>query len=376
MRNGLKILFLLFFCCLALAAGVWPAGAATSERQLLDNIKREEERAKARRENISRLTQQERALDRSLAQAEDRILALEKSLDQERARLRELARSGESAQVEYAILLREKEKSEQAMREVLRALWDIYSRRQSVRARDFEEWTQSEREYSWTSSLFESLEQYRREITEQEAKIAEVNRRRSGISSEINTRMDKIEDEMASLLRERIRYEQQLATTRKQKVDTESELNQAMDLIRQLNFNLSNVRLESQDIGKSKGRLLWPAAGRVAVKYNARAKPPVRGVSFATDLGAPIRAVHQGKVMYNDTMRGLGHVVVLQHGDAYFSVYAFLLDSPLKPGQSIGRGDNIGRAGYYPALKSNGLYFELRHHQNTVDPESWFGPRS
>jgi septal ring factor EnvC (AmiA/AmiB activator) len=152
----------------------------------------------------------------------------------------------------------------------------------------------------------------------------------------------------------------------------QEELDAAVSLIANLNFNLQSARLASAEIDRSKGSLLWPAKGSIVQHF----KPPVQGIGIATVKGAPVYAVHAGKVMYNDTMRGLGQVVVVQHGEAYFTVYAFLSESAVKRGQDVSGGQNIGKAGYYPVLKSSGVYFELRHHQKTVDPEPWLSRMS
>ncbi|MDL2307153.1 peptidoglycan DD-metalloendopeptidase family protein [Desulfovibrio sp. OttesenSCG-928-C06] len=369
------ILFLAAFCLAFILISPHGASAAT-EKEIIANLKQEESRAGERKNTLTRLTEQERALHSSLAAVEDNILKLERSLDEQRDKLRELAKSGEQVDAEYASLLAEKKKSELAMAEVLRALWELNSRRQGVGNRDLEEWTAIDREYQWSSDLLEAFDTQRAKLDEQRELLDDAVFRREALGREIEVAMVKIEEEKSAILADRIKFEQRLSTVRKQKQDAQAELNSTIKLIENLNFDLKSVRLASADIDKAKGKLAWPTKGKITRKFKPAANPPISGLGFATSSSAAVSAVHAGKVMYNDTMRGLGQVVVLQHGAAYFTVYAFLSESSVRQGQTVSRGQQLGKTGYYPAIKSNGLYFELRHHQKPVNPEPWLGPAS
>ena len=361
------VLCSLFWCCAFFAQ---PLHAA-SESTIRANIKQEEEKSKSRQSSLKRLTDQEKSLNKDLADLEKQVLALEKQLSGHRRELSGLASASESVQKEYDRLLAEQKKTEAAMRETLYTFWGLYTRRTSVGGRDLENWPALDREYYWTADLVRSIEQYRERLKEQEAGLTETIGRRDAIGRDIAARMAVIDQDKARLLADRIKYEQRLSGVRKERQGAEAELANTLKLIQDLNFDLQNIRQASLAIDKAKGQLPWPTQGRVAQKYSPSGNPPVRGWGFSTSPGADVRAVHTGKVMFRDTMRGLGLVVVLQHGQEYFSVYAFLSDCSVGLGQNVSRGQAIGRCGYYPAIKGDGLYFELRHHQNALNPSVW-----
>ncbi|MDR1241190.1 MAG: peptidoglycan DD-metalloendopeptidase family protein [Deltaproteobacteria bacterium] len=365
------------FCAVFLAAllcGQTPRvfGVQFSEKELLAGLKAEENRANIRKDTLNRLTQDERKAYSSLASVEDNILRIEKNMAEQREKLVLLAKSGAEAQAEYEKISAERNKSEIAMREVLRTVWELHSRKQSIGGRTLDEWPVVDREYRWSTEIFASLDVYHGQILEREELLKEINGRRAGLARAITASLTEFENEKSVILADRIKYEQHLAEIRKNKQSVQEELDVTVKLISDLNFNLQSVRMASADIDHSKGSLVWPAQGRIVQRF----KPPVQGIGIATVNGAPVCAVHAGTVMYNDTMRGLGRVVVVQHGGAYFTVYAFLSDSAVKQGQTVSRGQNIGKTGYYPVLKSSGVYFELRHHQKTVDPEPWLARMS
>jgi septal ring factor EnvC (AmiA/AmiB activator) len=346
--------------------------AQISEKEILANLKTEESRANTRKSTLSRLTQDERKTYSALAVTENNIVQIEKNMAEQRDKLVLLAKSGAETQAEYEKIYAERNKSEIAMREVLRTVWELHSRKQSVGGRTLDEWPVVDREYRWSSEIFASIDKYHGRITTQEEVLKEVSGRRAGLGRTITENLEKFEHEKARVLADRVKYEQNLAQIRKTKHDIQEELDATVQLIANLNFNLQTARSASAGIDRSKGSLIWPANGTIALQF----KPPRKGIGIATVSGAPVKAVHAGRVMFNDIMRGLGQVVVVQHGDAYFTVYAHLSESAVKQGQMVNRGQNIGKAGYYPDIKSSGVYFELRYHQKTVDPEPWLGQMS
>ncbi|MDR1125473.1 MAG: peptidoglycan DD-metalloendopeptidase family protein [Deltaproteobacteria bacterium] len=376
LRPFAGLALLLLFCCLPPAQMARAAQPAQTEKEIQARIKLEEDNAKTRRDSLARLTQQERGVNAELAAVEESVLKLERELAAQRDKLLGLARSGSETEAQYEKLLQEKQKSEAAMREVLRTTWEVYNRKQSAGGPQLDEWPAMDRDYQWSASLFAALEEHRARIAEQEKMLGELSGRRIMIGREVAESMEAIELEKAKILAERLRYERRLADLRKQRQGAQAELDATVKLISSLNFDLQNAQAGAMRIDRAKGSLVWPAAGKLEISYRPSARPPVQGIGLSTAAGAPVLAAHGGKVMYNDTMRGLGRVVVLQHGEAYFTVYAFLSDSSVRQGDPVARGQELGKAGYYPALKGNGIYFELRHHQTTLNPELWLGPKS
>jgi septal ring factor EnvC (AmiA/AmiB activator) len=367
-----SLAFLLFFPLGAFLSihAFSPAYAATEE-SLRETLKQEESKARSRQDSLKRLTGEERQLDKNLAEAEEGILALENSLAEYRARLASLAAAGESLQRDYDRLILEQQKTEKALQELLATLWGLHTRRVSMGGRDLEHWPVIDREYYWTADLLKAIENYQEDLYGQERDIAEVISRREAIGQEVSGHMSLIDQQKTRILSDRLKYEQRLAEVRRQRQSTETELNAALKLMEDLNFDLKRLRDASVSIDKAKGSLFWPTTGRLVKKFNPSSPPPASGLGFSTAENADVRAVHAGKVMFRDTMRGLGLVVVLQHGQEYYSVYAFLSDCSVSLGQNVSRGQILGRSGYYPAIRGNGMYFELRHRQVAVNPESW-----
>ncbi len=363
----LFIFLLLASACLDFARS--EACAAPSASQLEKNLAKEQERATARRTTLRRLTEEERKIDKGLAQAEARILELESGIENHRKKLVELARTDSKAREEYEVLLAKQAATEKALAETLHLLWEVTAKRLAVGSRDMLDWAETDREYAWSSRLYASLEQHRKQLDSQETQLIEVLGRREKLALQIQSRLSTVNDEKQRLLQNRIAYEQKLADVRRQKVDTETELTRILSLVENLNLQLTETG--GGDFGTLKGRLPWPVKGKVRQKYAPTATEPFRGWGFAADDGTEVFAVAAGKVVHNNLLRGFGTVLILRHGEDYYSLYAFLGDSPLKVGEDVTSRRRIGTCGYYPAAGGAGLYFELRFKQKAINPEQW-----
>ncbi|WP_026288997.1 murein hydrolase activator EnvC [Thioalkalivibrio sp. AKL17] len=96
------------------------------------------------------------------------------------------------------------------------------------------------------------------------------------------------------------------------------------------------------------------------------------GVVLEAPSGAPVRAVHQGRVVYADWMQGYGFLVILDHGDGYLTLYGNLEDILAGPGESADAGEPVGRAGEGSPAIAPGLYFEVRREGRTLNPQAWW----
>lgn len=87
---------------------------------------------------------------------------------------------------------------------------------------------------------------------------------------------------------------------------------------------------DDSGFGKLKGKLPWPVTGKVAVQYGTQVDPifnlPVfrSGIHVKTENGAPVKAVHEGKVVFADNFKGYGQLIIISHGSGYHSLYGNL----------------------------------------------------
>jgi len=87
--------------------------------------------------------------------------------------------------------------------------------------------------------------------------------------------------------------------------------------------------------------------------------------------GSDVKAIANGRVVFADWMRGFGNLLIIDHGDAYLSIYGNN-DSLLKQvGETVKGGEKVATVGNSGGNPESGLYFELRHQGQPIDPMKW-----
>jgi len=131
----------------------------------------------------------------------------------------------------------------------------------------------------------------------------------------------------------------------------------------------------------SKGTLPWPVDGAV-ISHFGRQKHPTfntfvqrRGIEIRAVEGSAIHAVMPGTVVYADWLKGYGLVIILDHANGFFSLYAHASKILATVGSQVVTGQSIGETGDTGVTGENTLYFELREGADPVDPLQWLARR-
>ena len=146
-------------------------------------------------------------------------------------------------------------------------------------------------------------------------------------------------------------------------------------LLRELRAAMERFPLEGNDaFARLRGKLLWPVSGRVLARFGDARAGGVRwdGVLVATERGAPVKTVCQGRVIYADWLPGLGLLTIVDHGDGYLSLYGHNERLYKAAGEQVATGDTIAAAGDSGGSSRPELYFEIRKGGKPVDPRPWF----
>ena len=98
--------------------------------------------------------------------------------------------------------------------------------------------------------------------------------------------------------------------------------------------------------GALRGKLAWPVSGHLVARFGEARAGGVNwdGVLVATERGAPVKAVYQGRVIYADWLPGLGLLTIVDHGDGYLSLYGHN-EQALQGGRRAGGGGRYHRRG-------------------------------
>lgn len=128
----------------------------------------------------------------------------------------------------------------------------------------------------------------------------------------------------------------------------------------------------------SRGQLPWPVNGTLLASFGDRYGGSLQrqGIIIGADAGITIRAVHNGRVVFADWLRGSGNLIVVDHGNSYISLYAHVQDFTKNTGDWVNRGEALAMSGSDAGNGNAGLYFEIRHSSTTLDPQQWLAPQN
>lgn len=146
-------------------------------------------------------------------------------------------------------------------------------------------------------------------------------------------------------------------------------------LLKELRAAMERFPLEANDaFAKLRGKLAWPVNGHLVARFGDARAGGVRwdGVLVATERGAPVKAVFDGRVIYADWLPGLGLLAIVDHGDGYLSLYGHNERLYKAAGDRVAAGEALAAAGDSGGSGRTELYFEIRKGGKPVDPRPWF----
>lgn len=122
-----------------------------------------------------------------------------------------------------------------------------------------------------------------------------------------------------------------------------------------------------------KGRLSWPVNGRVRIPFGNSRHPDLgtpyqsHGIEIEVSGELPVKSVWSGKVVFANVFKGYNNLLIIDHGDGYYTLYAQTSQLTCNVGDKISRGQVVaqtdGSAGRF--------YFEIRKGGTPLDPKNW-----
>jgi septal ring factor EnvC (AmiA/AmiB activator) len=193
----------------------------------------------------------------------------------------------------------------------------------------------------------------------------------------------------AELERERGGKRELLLAVRSDRARERAVLNELEAAARALEETLGHLRESPRrrrvEVGRVpfsslRGQLDAPVAGPLlrgfgrVLDEELRTETFRKGVDFAVETGDPVYSVADGEVRFAGWFRGYGKLVILDHGDDYFTVSGHLESIDVEVGEQVRGGDRIGLAGDTGTLSGPILYFEIREGSGALDPTGWLRP--
>jgi len=160
---------------------------------------------------------------------------------------------------------------------------------------------------------------------------------------------------------------------------------QLQDLLEEINRAVADIptAMQRSPFDSQLGKLPMPVAGRITNRFGSRygeGDLTRQGITIAVSEGTPVQAIHPGRVVFSDWLRGTGLLVIIDHGEGYMSLYGANQALSKQAGDWVDAGDVVATSGVANELTGNrgdnraqpGMYFEIRHHGEAQNPSRWF----
>jgi len=160
---------------------------------------------------------------------------------------------------------------------------------------------------------------------------------------------------------------------------------QLQELIEQINRAVADIpaAMQRSPFASQLGKLSMPVAGEIIDRFGSsygEGNLRRQGITIATSEGTPVQAIHPGRVVFSDWLRGTGLLIILDHGQGYMSLYGSNQALSKQAGDWVDAGEIVAMSGIANELTGNrgsnqarpGVYFEIRHHGEAQNPAQWF----
>jgi len=124
-------------------------------------------------------------------------------------------------------------------------------------------------------------------------------------------------------------------------------------------------------------KLPWPVKGKVTDHFGKKkdyrfGTYTVRnGIDIMCKPDTPIRAVHDGFVVFSDWFKNYGRLIIIDHQLGYYSLYSHASRIDVTVGRFIRENEVIGMTGDTGLLGTSYLHFEIRKKSKPLNPLEW-----
>ena len=214
-------------------------------------------------------------------------------------------------------------------------------------------------------TIAEQIQQQERKLQQTESQLLQQNRT-------LSARKNEQKKLLASLSKQLSGKEQRLQRKQADRQRLERLLGEVQTLI-----SNSPRKNDERPFRTMKGKLPRPASGRISKAFGNRRDQHARwdGWLINTREGQKISAIHHGRIVFADWLRGFGLLTIIDHGHGYLSLYAHNQTLFYEVGAWVNQGDTLALSGVNQDNGKANLYFEIRYQGKPQDPAAWLKRR-
>lgn len=211
--------------------------------------------------------------------------------------------------------------------------------------------------------------------------------------TQVNLALQENKQKLTAVKQHQLAHENTLASEKLTRAKALKKLNQSYqkNSVRLEQFQLSELDIKQiieqskqaklalakpitlDGLTKLKRKLPRPTSGKVLHRFGTKRHGRLlwKGITIAGQEGQGINAIHDGKVIFSDWIKGFGLVLVLDHGKGYMSLYGHNQALLKNAGDSVSANERIALLGQSGGQNQSSLYFEIRYKGTAINPSQW-----
>ncbi len=192
---------------------------------------------------------------------------------------------------------------------------------------------------------------------------------KSSTSQTLANNVKNLESQQSKLSKEQKNLQNQIAKLKKDASKLEA-------LIANLTSKPKPKDQEPASYKFSARNISWPLKGRIIRSYGQETRAygtsvVSNGIDIATPEYTTVAAADAGVVVYSGSYGGQGKLLIIDHKNGFFTVYAYNNDLLVSTGSNVKKGQAIAKSGMTGSASEPSLHFEVRKDGKAVNPLSY-----
>jgi len=360
-----------------------PTLAQHDEEETREKLQELEADIKSITEEMSDASSRQTELQQQLRQAEVELGTLQRQISENQQALESSAEELVTLQEKEAELAQARDKQQARIAQELKTAWQMGRQGEIKILLNQENPHTVARSLGYYRYFFKArntlLEQYRATLRE----LAELQQRIDSTQADLAARGETLKQQLTDLTaaqaKRKLAMEElntNISSISAQLKQKEQDRKQLEEVLRAIEEAVVELELPSNfaSFQSAKSQMPWPVEGKPGNQFDRPrndGKMRWQGVTLPAKEGTTVKAIHHGRVVYADWLRGSGLLLIVDHGDGYMSLYAHNESLLREVGEWVTVGTPISTVGNSGGEEQSALYFEIRHNGKPTNPANW-----
>jgi septal ring factor EnvC (AmiA/AmiB activator) len=334
-------------------------------------------------EEMSDASSRQTELQQQLRQAEVELGTLQRQISENQQALESGAKELVTLQEKGAQLAQARDKQQARIAQELKTAWQMGRQGEIKILLNQENPHTVARSLGYYRYFFKArntlLEEYRETLRE----LAELQQRIDSTQADLAARGETLKQQLTDLnaaqANRKLAMEElntSISSISAQLKQKEQDRKQLEEVLRAIEEAVVELELPSNfaSFQSAKSQMPWPVEGKPSNHFDRPrndGKMRWQGVTIPAKEGTTVKAIHHGRVVYADWLRGSGLLLIVDHGDGYMSLYAHNESLLREVGEWVTVGTPISTVGNSGGEEQSALYFEIRHNGKPTNPANW-----